>query len=409
MIVDLAERALDELLRANIAASLGILLVLAIRQPMRRAFGAQIAYSLWLLPPLIAAASLLPLPRGAASLASIIEIAPVAAWTRDAARTAPGLPPVVAFAWITGAHITYFALVLRQILFLKALGGIQPEKGGEGRLFRAATANAGPAVVGAIRPVIVIPSDFETRFTAQERQVILAHERAHLAAGDAEVNALLALAQCLCWFNPLVHLAVFRVRLDQELACDARVMEAQPGSRRSYAEAMLRTQIAQAALPLGCAWPSRTEHPLKERIAMLKSPAPTASRRLTGAGLIAVLTLGGGYVAWASQTPPTPVTTPVWLEKPQSRDLVEAYPPEALKQGLEGMATVQCKVRKTGILAECGVVSETPMGQGFGEAALQLTPRFKMKPYDRGARAAADHIVRIPIRFAASPRKPATE
>ena len=46
--------ALLKLLLANAAASVAILVVAALRQPMRRLFGAGFAYSLWLLAPLAA-------------------------------------------------------------------------------------------------------------------------------------------------------------------------------------------------------------------------------------------------------------------------------------------------------------------------------------------------------------------
>lgn len=57
------------LLRANVAASLAILLVFAIRLPARHLFGAEIAYRLWLVAPLAFGASLIPAteaPAGAA-------------------------------------------------------------------------------------------------------------------------------------------------------------------------------------------------------------------------------------------------------------------------------------------------------------------------------------------------------
>ena len=52
--------ALAALARANLAASLAILLVLALRRPARRWFGAEAAYLLWIVPPLVAAGSLVP-------------------------------------------------------------------------------------------------------------------------------------------------------------------------------------------------------------------------------------------------------------------------------------------------------------------------------------------------------------
>jgi hypothetical protein len=169
---------------------------------------------------------------------------------------------------------------------------------------------AGPAVTGFLRPRIVIPAGFAAQFSAREQAAILAHEAAHLARQDARVNATVALLRCLCWFNPLVHLGAMWLRKDQELACDARaVMQVE---RRDYANALLKSQMRAMALPLGCAWPA-TEHPLTERVALLKCAPPSAARRRAGMALIALLTLGGGAGAWAAQ----PVQT---VSAPDKRD-----------------------------------------------------------------------------------------
>src|SRR4029077_12446784 len=164
-------------------------------------------------------------------------------------------------------------------------------------VLRAESTCGCPALVGAIRPRIVLPADFEQRYDGRERELILAHERTHRARGDAQANALAALLRCVFWFNPLVYFAASRFRFDQELACDAAVISRFPEARRSYADAMLKTQLAVLGLPVGCHWQS--SHPLKERIAMLKKPLPGRTRAALGAGIAVALTISGTYSAWA--------------------------------------------------------------------------------------------------------------
>jgi hypothetical protein len=170
---------------------------------------------------------------------------------------------------------------------------------------------AGPAVTGFLRPRIVIPAGFAAQFSAREQAAIMAHEAAHLARQDARINAAVALLRCLCWFNPLVHLGAAWLRKDQELACDASAM--MQVERRDYANALLKSQMRAMALPLGCAWPG-TEHPLTERVALLKCAQPNAARRRTGLALIALLTLCGGAGAWAAQPAQT-------VSGPDKRDI----------------------------------------------------------------------------------------
>jgi hypothetical protein len=232
-----------------------------------------------------------------------------------AAFLTPGLAPaldaptMLAGLWIAGALAAMGWLTWRQVQFARAVRA--------GR--------AGPAVVGVLRPRIVTPRDFALRYTPREQQVVLAHERAHIARRDPAINAAVALARCANWFNPLVYLLAHYLRIDQELACDAQVVAAHPTARRSYAEAMLKTQLAARPLPLGCYWPAPSSHPLAERIGLLTRAAPGRRARAAGAVVVSLLVLGAGWMAWTARPaqvvlvlaaraplagPATPPTTP---------------------------------------------------------------------------------------------------
>jgi beta-lactamase regulating signal transducer with metallopeptidase domain len=309
---------LAALLKVNLAGGAAVLLVVALRRPARRLFGVQAAYRLWavvflagvavLLParttmaPAYAAPSLLAGPAFAAAAPSGPRPMPKLATARGHTATPvsiPTSPSAGLFAvWLGGVALSVGLLAWRQRRFLATLGRLRR---GDAGLILAEGAGVGPAVVGCIAPRVVVPADFQQRFTAEEQTVVLAHERAHLARQDARANGLLVLAQCLCWFNPLAHLAGRLVRLDQELACDAEVVALFPSARRRYAEALLKTQIAVTPLPLGCYWPARARHPLEQRITMLKTPAPGAARRAAGLAATLALCLAGGVAAWASQ------------------------------------------------------------------------------------------------------------
>jgi TonB family protein len=151
--------------------------------------------------------------------------------------------------------------------------------------------------------VIVLPADFETRYSDEQQTLMLAHERMHIVRGDLHANALTAAMRCVFWFNQLLHAAARHFRQDQELACDLRVIARHPHARRAYGEAMFKTQLALHPLPLGCHWLAgdNRSHPLKERIAMLKQPVPSLTRWAGGAVLVVALAFGVGFAAWSSQ------------------------------------------------------------------------------------------------------------
>ena len=350
---------LNALVRANLAAGLAILLVLAVRRPVRDWFGARSAYALWLLAPVAALASLIPARRviqiEAPAEASPLLAAPPAAPfgapivpptfdaiaapfpTPVAAALGPGpaldltalAPPALLVFWVIGAAIAVGLLVWRQQRYLNSLGDLRPVTVDGLTLFRTERPGVGPALVGAVRPRIVLPADFEARFSAAERDLILAHERTHLASGDAQINAFIAACACLCWFNPLVHLAARRARQDQELACDSDVIARRPAARRQYAEALLKTQMAAHAVPLGCAWPAEGEHPLRKRIALLQAAVPAWPRRLVGAVMVTGLCLGGGAAAWGAQPPVVIVSDSTAATAPVAR-LAQAADPAAM-------------------------------------------------------------------------------
>ena len=400
------------LVRANLAASAAVLLVLMLRKPVRARFGAQVGYGLWAMVPAAAAAAFAPRPVTGGAIDPIVLNA-VAAGGRlvpQALIGAPGLAGLLLAAWVAGVLTAGLVLLSRQARFVAALGQLEPFSAARPDVLRAQYGEVGPAVVGSLRPRIVTPHDFEARFDQAERQVLLAHEAVHLARGDARIYALAALAQCLCWFNPLAHLAGWLLRIDQELACDAAVLSQMPTARRLYAEVLLKTQLAHQALPLGCHWPSRSAHPLKERIVMLKFPQPHAGRRTLGVATVVALSLGAACAAWAANPkPPRLITNPVWIAKPTGPDLVTLYPAQALKQRVTARVTMTCRIDSVGRLQLCqaGDVAVTgeglPVGPnadiGFKAATLHLSSLFRMAPRTRDGVSTAGATIRIPVRY----------
>ncbi|KQY29915.1 hypothetical protein ASD38_11420 [Caulobacter sp. Root487D2Y] len=309
----MANDLLTLLIRANLAIGAAVILALILRRPARRLFGARAAYALWLIAPLAMAASLLPartvVVQAPAPPASIVSTAaaPIGAPPAPTAiPSPPPAPPPAPILDLDGPLVAIWGLVAllalvvqaeRQRRFVKSLGRLRADDG----LFHAERNGVGPAVIGALAPKVVLPADFAVRFTREEQALILAHERNHLAVGDAQINALTTALQCLFWFNPLVHLGAHRLRVDQEIACDAAVLTRFPVAGRQYGEAMLKTQLAPHAPPLGCHWPASANTQLKERFVMLKQHRQGRARRLIGGGAVAALSLGVAFAVWAAQ------------------------------------------------------------------------------------------------------------
>jgi beta-lactamase regulating signal transducer with metallopeptidase domain len=327
------------LLELTIAASVAVVLVGVSRAPLRRIAGARATYGLWLMVPLSTLTVLLPTPPQ--------PLMPAA----EAVGTVLADPGVdgqaLALAvWAFGTVVMLSVALARQRAFVRSLGKLSLLPNGT---YQSATAIE-PMVVGALRPRVILPADFEKRYTRDERALVLAHERAHVRRGDALTNAIATGWLCLSWFNPLMHWAIGWFRFDQELACDALVLASTGTARRRYADALLKTQLAAdsvaAAVPAGCHWQST--HPLTQRIAALKRPLPGAVRRALGTALVCTLISSGSYAAWAvrpglgsdapvSQSLPAQVRQ-VLLTLPPAKEL----PPEPFR-----LSNITVPVKKT--------------------------------------------------------------
>jgi TonB family protein len=96
---------------------------------------------------------------------------------------------------------------------------------------------------------------------------------------------------------------------------------------------------------------------------------------------------------------PSVITRPDWVRKPTGEDLADLYPKAAADKNLEGQATIRCQVSAAGDLENCRTIEESPPLEGFGDAALAMASKFKMKPMSKDGAPVGGALVNIPIRF----------
>jgi|GEM_PF-280791 len=77
---------------------------------------------------------------------------------------------------------------------------------------------------------------------------------------------------------------------------------------------------------------------------------------------------------------PADFIAPVWLKAPTEEAVNAAWPPKARAAHINGKADLDCLVNTNGGAEDCHVLSETPPGQGFGEAAVRLSPTLLFTP-----------------------------
>lgn len=324
----MASEVMELLIRLALAASAAIALVLPMRRSVRRLAGADAAYHSWLVVLAAMAAAALPALREAP--VAMLAVAPSISTSTLVAQAAPpgtAWLELALLAWAAGALITAALLLAGQRHFVRSLGQLTPRPG----FLVAANALQGPALLGLWRPVIVVPSDFASRYSEREQALIIAHERQHAKRRDPVANALLALLQCTFWFNPLIHIAASRCRFDQELACDAAVLARANGQRQAYAAAMLKTQGGSAAALATCHWQS--SHPLKERIMQLQQSPISPPRRHAGRALVAILACASVLATVAARADTAPADGDYEIAVQFAEGADSAAPPLPVKAG----------------------------------------------------------------------------
>jgi beta-lactamase regulating signal transducer with metallopeptidase domain len=152
-----------------------------------------------------------------------------------------------------------------------------------------------PAVFGWWRPRLLLPATAIEELDDQALRHVVLHELIHIQRRDVLLNWVVVLAQALHWFNPVVWLAMRRLRAERELACDAAVLRHLSfEEHRAYGSTLLKL-AAGLCRPL-CS-PSlapifHRKHEIERRITMIAQFKP-ASRLATLIAFGAAATLAG--------------------------------------------------------------------------------------------------------------------
>jgi bla regulator protein BlaR1 len=180
-----------------------------------------------------------------------------------------------------------------------------------------------PALVGWLRPKLLLPQSVMDDFDPGELRMIFLHELAHQKRRDVLVNWLATALQAVHWFNPIVWLVMWRVRTDRELACDEIVLSLTGGvERRIYGRTILKLlEALPDGQPGGVLSPAAVagtgvgilegKHQMKRRITMIARFGNT-TRRWTAVAAILALALAGAALTDAvqAQAPEKPAEKP---------------------------------------------------------------------------------------------------
>lgn len=286
---------MPELLRMSLSAGAMVVVLALLRGLLPRRLPARLRPWLWLpvgirllMPvemPILPASAKMPTVQIPVQLA--VREAATVAWvsaggaTQNAAaipaqETLAAQPSPLLIIWLCGMAVTLIVLCLLRLYWYRRLARATQgdsaanqwlARQGFRRPVRVLVGGGVPAPMtcGLLRPRIYLPAGMD----AAMLPYVLAHEGEHICHLHAAVKALMALALCLHWFNPLVWCMARMLGHDLEMACDAHVLRRLgDDNRKAYAGTLVRL-ATQRDVP---GWMSAfAGHPIQERVVNMYS------------------------------------------------------------------------------------------------------------------------------------------
>ncbi|HET7662753.1 MAG TPA: TonB family protein [Rhodanobacteraceae bacterium] len=399
-------------------ACIGLLLTLILRWPARRLAGPGPAFTLWVLPVLLAIISLLPKQAVPAFDSTSLTILPALFVQPQApAAASVGFDMPWLAIWLAGSAL----VMLRTLLhYLRIRRSSHPLSASlrktvtpmlPPRLLRHARMHAeGPAVLWSWPCRLLLPPDFIERFDTSGRAQVLAHEQTHLARRDPLWSLAAEIVLAALWFFPPAWWAMGRFRLDQELACDAAVLRRAPDQAARYARALVDHCDSGTPLPVLNAWFSTSQ--LKERLMMIQHPHTLLRRPL---GYVALTLLIGGMALTVQAALPGQAIAPPqkqaavgtttdtnakisWASKANNPP---RYPPAAIKKHEQGTVVLKVHVdshgKPTSLVYDPD--NSTTSSQNLINAAIKAARQWRFTPATRNGKPVASWV-RVPVKFA---------
>lgn len=144
---------------------------------------------------------------------------------------------------------------------------------------------------------VVLP---EREYAPEELALIFRHELVHIGRQDAWSKFFLAFCAAMCWFNPLMWLAMKRSADDLELSCDEAVLQNEDTARRRQYADLLLTAAGDGRGFTTCL--SAGAKAMRYRLKSVVKPA----KKFTGGVLVGaaffLLCMTSGYVTLAFAT-----------------------------------------------------------------------------------------------------------
>ncbi len=168
----------------------------------------------------------------------------------------------------------------------------------------------GPAVIGLVRPTILLPALIVQGKSVDQITPLLAHELVHIRRGDLWWAVLQVMSRCIFWFHPAVRWADSQLSQEAERCCDEETIRSLNLSPVAYARCLLEVLEQKHRLHVAPALPGvRPVDITKDRLERVMKTRKSRYRRPPVWGWLVlvvgcVLTLPGAASVGISQDGP---------------------------------------------------------------------------------------------------------
>jgi TonB family protein len=303
-----------------------------------------------------------------AALGALAEPMPEAARSLPLALALLGVW-ALGFAAVVGSW-TVRALKVRALLRASvAYAGVLPRAAG-GLEARTSRALLEPALVGILRPVLLLPQGITEQLTPSQLDAVLEHELSHWRRRDNLTAAVHMVVEAVFWFHPLVWWIGARLVEERERACDEAVVRAGHDGR-TYAEAILNVCERYVASALKCA-AGISGADLKQRVVEIArnrvmNALSIRKKIMLGAFALGTMLVPIIFGAAAQDATPTPIVR-----------IQPNYPDAAFAAGREGSVELEFTIAANGAVKDVAVVSST--AAEFEEPAVVALLRWRFLP-----------------------------
>ena len=105
-----------------------------------------------------------------------------------------------------------------------------------------------PVTWGVVYPAVLLPEEAD-EWPGERRRLVLLHELAHVKRFDALTQLAAQVVLALCWYNPLVWVAVKAMRAESERACDDYVLRGGAEASTYVQELLTMVRAMRPATP----------------------------------------------------------------------------------------------------------------------------------------------------------------